>query len=296
MAFLTPRQNVIISMLLKHISIVGIGLIGGSFALAARRSGVAELITGVDSTDVLDEACARGIIDKPETSFESGHRCEADLIYLAAPVGGILSFLRTRGNLLKAGAIVTDAGSTKRDICRVARETLPAGVSFVGGHPMAGSHNAGIDYADAELFRNAPYALVIDDPTPESGLQIIEKLVSAIGAVPVKVRAEEHDRTVARVSHVPQLVATALACAAARRSNRDELRLAGSGFSEMVRLGGSRWSVWEDICRTNADEICLALDDMISEMEAIRSSLSGGDFEGLGDAFENANALVKTNG
>jgi len=281
-------------MLFRHISIVGIGLIGGSFALAARRSRVAELITGVDSADVLEEASARGIIDKPETSFGSGQFCEADLIYLAAPVGGILSFLRTRGKLLKPGAIVTDAGSTKRDICRVARETLPAGVHFVGGHPMAGSHNAGLNYADAELFRDAPYAVVTGDPTTESDLQMVEKLVSAIGAVPVRVTAEEHDRTVARMSHVPQLVATALACAAARRSNRDDLRLAGSGFTEMVRLGGSRWSVWEDICRTNADEICRALDDVIGEMEAVRSSISGGDFEGLGESFGAANALVKT--
>jgi prephenate dehydrogenase len=281
-------------MLFRHIAIVGVGLIGGSFALAARRSRVAERITGVDSADVLGEACARGIIDEPEKSFESGQFCEADLIYLAAPVGGILSFLRTRAKLLKPGAIVTDAGSTKREISRVARETLPAGVYFVGGHPMAGSHNAGMDYADGELFRNAPYALVIDDFTPESTLQMVEKLVSAIGAVPVNVTAEEHDRTVARMSHVPQLVATALACTAARHSNQDDLRLAGTGFSEMVRLGGSRWSVWKDICRTNGDEICLALDDVISELEAVRSSISSGDFEGLGDAFETANGLVKT--
>src|SRR5262249_18614645 len=138
------RQIVILNMLFRHITIVGIGLIGGSFALATRRSGLAERITGIDSAAVLDEACARGVIDEPETSFDSGKLCEADLVYLAAPVGDILSFLRTRGKLVKPGAIVTDAGSTKREICRVARETLPKGVYFVGGHPMAGSHHAGI--------------------------------------------------------------------------------------------------------------------------------------------------------
>jgi prephenate dehydrogenase len=160
---------------------------------------------------------------------------------------------------------------------------------------MAGSHNAGIAYADAELFRDAAYALVFDEAKTESrhALQIVEKVVSAIGAVPVKVIAEEHDRIVARMSHVPQLVSTALACSVARRRSQGDLRLSGTGFSEMVRLAGSRWSVWEDICRTNADEISLALDDVINEIEAARTSISSGDFEGLRGSFELANGLVK---
>ena len=287
---------VIRNMLFRHISIVGIGLIGGSFALAARRYGIAEQITGVDSAAVLKEACALGVIDEAETSFDSGRVCEADFVYLAAPVGGILSFLRTRGKLVKQDAIITDSGSTKREICRVAREALPGEAVFVGGHPMAGSHNAGIQYADADLFRNAAYALVVDEARPGStgALRKVEEVVNAIGAVPVRITAEEHDRAVARMSHMPQLVATALACSVARRPNQAELRLAGTGFSEMVRLAGSRWSVWEDICRTNADEISLALDDVIGEIEAARSSISSGNFEDLGGAFELANNLVKT--
>src|SRR5881396_2262200 len=136
----------------KHIAIMGVGLIGGSFALAARRAGIAERITGWDTREVLDEACARGVIDAPEASFASSGVCDADLVYLAAPVGAILSVLRTHGDSFKAGAIVTDAGSTKREVCRVAREALPSRVSFVGGHPMAGSHRTGLEHADADLF------------------------------------------------------------------------------------------------------------------------------------------------
>src|SRR5262252_3806773 len=109
---------VIRNMLFRHIAIVGVGLIGGSFALAAKRYGIAERITGVDSSDILEKARSRGVIDKPETSFNSGQVCKADLVFLAAPVGGILSFLRTSAKSLKRGAIVTDAGSTKREICR----------------------------------------------------------------------------------------------------------------------------------------------------------------------------------
>jgi len=161
---------------------------------------------------------------------------------------------------------------------------------------MAGSHNAGIEYADVDLFRNAAYALVPDDRNPGAidALRKVEQMVNAIGAVSVPISAAEHDRAVARMSHTPQLVATALACTVARRPKEPDLRLAGSGFSEMVRLAGSRWSVWEDICRTNADEISLALDDVIGEIEAARSSISSGNLEELGGAFELANKLVKT--
>lgn len=277
----------------KHIAIVGVGLIGGSFALAARRAGIAGRITGWDTDAVLDQARARGVIDGIEDAFGSGRVCEADLVYLAAPVGAILSFLRNRGNTLKAGAIVTDAGSTKREICRVAREAL-SGVRFVGGHPMAGSHNFGVEHADADLFQGAPYALVVDDPKAESSdeLLAVEEVVRSIGARPVRLSAEDHDRIVARVSHAPQLLATALACAVARRGNEADLRLAGSGFSEMVRLAASQWPMWEDICRTNADEIAAALDEVISEVEAARSSVAGGELDGIREAFEEANDLV----
>ena len=281
-------------MRFKHIAIVGVGFIGGSFALAARRAGIADRISGWDSKEVLDQACERGVIDGVEYSFSAGRVSDADLIYLAAPVRAIIEFLRTRGSSLKAGAIVTDAGSTKREICRAASEALPERVSFVGGHPMAGSHNAGVEHAEADLFREAPYALVVDESNDRSNdrsiraARSIADVVREIGAGPMMLTAEEHDRAVARLSHAPQLLATALAC----RVNEADLRLAGSGFAEMARLAGSRWSVWEDICRTNADEITSALDEVIGEMEAVRSSISSGDFDAVGAAFGEANGLM----
>jgi prephenate dehydrogenase len=287
-----------VTMRFKHIAIVGVGLVGGSFALAARRAGLAERITGWDTKPVLDAAQARGVIDRAEDSFGKGGECQADLLYLAAPVGAIMSFLRKRGSSCKAGSIVTDAGSTKREICRVARETLPASVRFVGGHPMAGSHRGGVEQADAGLFRSAPYALIREGALDESSeaLRLIEDVVRRIGARPVIVTAANHDRTVARVSHAPQLLATALACAVARRRNKADLGLAGVGFSEMVRLAASRWSIWEDICRTNADEITLALDEVISELEAARASIASGDFEEVGAAFSEANTFAVGSG
>src|SRR5262245_22173240 len=139
----------------NHVAIVGVGLIGGSFALAVRRAGIAERITGWDRPDCLTKARSIAVIDGTEEAFASGKLSDADLVYLAAPVGAILNFLRTRGSSLKPGAIVTDGGSTKREICRVARESLPREIAFVGGHPMSGSEKTGAEAADADLFRGA---------------------------------------------------------------------------------------------------------------------------------------------
>ena len=278
-------------MRFKHIAIVGVGLIGGSFALAVRRAGLAERITGWDSPEVLDSALSHGVIDEAEDSFAAGRPSEADLVYLAAPVGAIMKFLRTSGPSLKAGAIITDAGSTKREICRAAREALSPDAGFIGGHPMAGSHNTGIEHAAADLFRDAPYALVIDESnnTSINAVQEFAEVVRAIGARPVMLAADAHDRSVARLSHAPQLLATALA----RSAGRSDLKLAGRGFSETMRLAASRWTVWEDICRSNADEIKTALDEVIGEMESMRASLASGNLAQVGAAFSDANELMR---
>src|SRR6185369_6474554 len=272
-------------MLFKHIAIVGVGLIGGSFALAVRRAGVCERITGWDSQEVLDQSMARGVIDGVERAFESGETSDADLVYLAAPVGAIVSFLRTRSRSLKPGAIVSDAGSTKRDICRIARKALSREVIFIGGHPMAGSERSGVEFADADLFRGAAYALILGDDASPDAVRAMVDTVTSIGATPISLTAEQHDRIAARISHSPQLVSTALALAVGRTSDAQALSLAGSGVLDITRLAESRWSVWEDICRTNSDEITSALDDTIAQMEAVRSAISSGDFSSAGDMF-----------
>ncbi|HEY3136853.1 MAG TPA: prephenate dehydrogenase/arogenate dehydrogenase family protein [Blastocatellia bacterium] len=280
-------------MRFDHIAIVGVGLIGGSFALAARRAGLAERITGLDSKAVIDKARARGVIDDGGETFEEARVARADLVYLAAPVGAILSFLRSNGPSLKPGAIVTDAGSTKRDICRAAREALPPEIVFVGGHPMAGSERTGVEFADANLFSGAPYALIADRNEPEDGLHMMTEVVESVGAHPVVLTAEQHDRIAARISHVPQLLSTALALAVSQAPQPETLRMVGSGFAELARLAESRWSVWEDICRTNADEISSALDEAISELEAVQAAVLSRDFSALEEMFEKAAELMR---
>src|SRR6266404_3295399 len=275
-------------MFFKHIAIVGVGLIGGSFALAVRRAEMCERISGWDNREVLDQAIARGVIDGVEEAFESGEMSEADLVYLAAPVGAIGSFLRTRSQSLKPGAIVTDAGSTKGDICRIARKALSREVIFIGGHSMAGSERAGVEFADAELFRGAAYALVPGDDASPDAVRAIVDTVMAIGATPISLTAEQHDRIAARISHSPQLVSTALALAVSPTNDEQAFSLVGSGVLDMTRLAESRWSVWEDICRTNSDEVTSALDDAIAHLEAIRTAISSGDFSSVGDMFSAA--------
>lgn len=285
-------------MQFKHVAIIGLGLIGGSFALALRRERLAERITAWDNEETIREASRRGVIDGAEDALGSGGASRADLIYLAAPVGAIINFLFKSGDSLKPGAIVTDAGSTKREICEAAREKLSDAVHFVGGHPMAGSHKRGFNHADADLFSNAPYAIVpceemktLDEPRTQAVNTIIE-VVRKIGGKPLVLTAEKHDRIVARVSHAPQLISTALAVMTAGSSESKTMALAGSGFTDMTRLAASDWSVWEDICRTNGDEIACALDEFSKSIESMREAIRNGDFRKVQEAFREANRFM----
>ncbi len=282
-------------MRFERVAIVGLGLIGGSFALAARRAGIARKITGCGPVDTIEFALAHNIIDEAEDSFYDGSVSEADLIYLATPVCTIVDFLRTRAGQIKPGAIVTDAGSTKREICRAARETLAPEIHFIGGHPMAGSHRTGIEHASADLFNNAPYALVTEntddsmDRNYSTALNAMLDVVGRIGSRPVIITPDLHDRIVARISHAPQLLSTALAVAIGKVGEQESRELAGAGLADMTRLAASNWSVWEDVCRTNADEIRVALDEVIMEIELMRAALADGSFSTLRSAFEQAN-------
>jgi prephenate dehydrogenase len=275
-------------MKFKRVAIIGAGLIGGSFAMAARRAGLAETITAWDSAAALDAALSKGVIDSVEDSFEKGRISDADLIYLSAPVKAILGFLEDKGNLVAPGSIVTDSGSTKRDICSAAARWLPPGVHFIGGHPMAGSHLNGLDHASADLFTGAPYAIVADGASGPAVRAVID-LVRAIGGIPVTLAAAAHDQAVAAVSHAPQLLSTALAVTVLRSPlGGNALDLASTGFADMVRLAASPWSMWEDICRTNADNIGPVLAELARQIETFRIDLESGMLGRVEESFARA--------
>lgn len=283
---------------LNHVCIVGCGLLGGSFALALRRAGFTGRITACGGSRSPKLAVERGVADALEDSFERSEVCEADLIYLAAPIGAIIDFLRTKAHLAKPGALITDAGSTKTEICRVAGESVPTGVHFIGGHPMAGSENTGVEYARADLFDRATYALTAESKTDETQFNRLKAIVEWLGARLLLAEPASHDAAVALISHLPQLTATALSSLLGAEHDGEvaqrELaqRLAATGWRDMTRLGGSNWSVWRDICMTNQQNISVALGVLIGELQNLKEAMDIRNFNSVRESFSVANTSV----
>jgi prephenate dehydrogenase len=275
----------------KNIVIVGCGLIGGSFALALRRAGYSGRITAYGGRRSPRIALERGVVNDIETSFDRGEVCDADLVYLAAPIGGIIDFLRTRSTQIKRGALVTDAGSTKTEICLVAKESIPEGVHFIGGHPMAGSEQTGVEYARADLFDRATYVLM--EGGDESRLRSLKSTIEVIGARVLLTEPEAHDQAVALVSHLPQLVASSLAALhLAVEDHELSQRMAATGWLDMTRLAGSSWKIWRDIILTNQTNISDRLGLLIADLQSLKDALDARDLNHARELFEEANRAI----
>ncbi len=271
-----------------RIAIVGLGLIGGSLAAAFKRKNVAARLLGVDQAEVLTQASERGLIDDgfaPEA--RAAALAEADLVILATPIRTILDLLREIGPELKPGALVTDVGSTKARVVATAREHLPPGVYFLGGHPMTGSEKSGVAHADPLLFENAAYVLTHEERVPEPRVQDLVELLQTVGARVLFLSPEAHDRIAAAVSHVPQILAVALMQFAAERNQREPhtLELAAGGFRDMTRIAASPYAVWADILATNRETILAALGDFQRQLQELHERLA---VSGLREAFEDA--------
>jgi prephenate dehydrogenase len=260
----------------NRVTIVGCGLIGASFALGLRRAGACAQIAGWDSSDSeLDEAVRTGVIDEVDEAFASDGVSSSDLIYLAMPVRQIIEFLRNRGRQVGPGAVITDAGSTKVEICRAARLHLPQGQQFVGGHPVAGSHLQGLVHARPDLFAGAPYVLITDgDPDQNHAPTRLKETLDLLGARVTHMTAAEHDRVMALISHLPQIVSSALAAVNRDQPDADVLvSLSGTGYRDMTRLASSSWSIWGDILATNSRETVSAIDALVEKLAAVRDEL-----------------------
>lgn len=258
------------------VTVVGCGLIGASFALALRRAGACRRVAGWDTDpSALEEALKVGAIDETDEAFTRGTVSRADLVYLAAPVGQIVRHLRESARHFKPGAVVTDAGSTKVEVCRAAREQQPRGWRFVGGHPVAGSHLGGASHAREDLFDGAPYVLTeAEDSADAEALGALTDTLELFGARVRVMTPDAHDRALALVSHLPQLVSCALASAVEGRADAAALvELAGAGYRDTTRLAASPWGVWRDILATNAEGVADALDPFIIALAAARDEL-----------------------
>lgn len=250
------------------------GLIGGSFGLALKRTGFGGAVVGIGRRATLDEAVGLGVIDEGWTYEEMGRALRgADLVLLCTPIKRILELLPEVGRYAEAGALVTDAGSTKRRIVDAAARALPEGLHFVGGHPMAGSEKSGVAAADPFLFENAIYILTPGADVPETPYAALVELVRGIGSKVLEMDAAVHDRTVAAISHLPQLMATGLVEMVGRLHEEDGffLTLAAGGFRDLTRIASSPYApVWEDICQTNPDEIRGMIDRYIAQLAVMR--------------------------
>jgi prephenate dehydrogenase len=258
----------------EKIGIVGLGLIGGSIALAARQLWPTSLVIAVDNKDVLETAMRLHAIDVAADDMIV--LAEADLVVLAAPVRQNLRMLEELDDNVRGSAVVTDTGSTKRAIVEAARR-LPPRFTFVGGHPLGGAAAGGLDNARAELFKGRPWLFT---PSGDGGGEALEKLLAfarALGAVPRIVGVDTHDRMLAFLSHLPQLTASALMQVVGDAVGEDGLSLAGRGLVDTTRLASSPAEIWKDIGATNADEIARALDTFIALLQDLKRDLHAGD-------------------
>ena len=287
----------------SRVAVLGTGLIGGSFALAVRKAFPEIRIAGWDKPSVLERALELGVVDEAKAHLPEAV-ADANLIFIALPVGLAIERLPEIARHVSRHALVTDACSTKRAICAAAEKCFSDDNVFLGGHPMAGSEVSGIDGADASLFQGAKYALVGTEDGSISGEQLQQvkkadariadfvRLIEAIGARPVWIDAVAHDRAAAFVSHLPQLVSVALAGVTREATDQTglPLTLAGRGLRDALRLAGSPYSVWRDIVLTNTDNLDMALDRLSQAIEHLRAHLRQRELE---EEFSAANDVYK---
>ncbi len=281
--------------MIQRVALLGVGLIGGSLALAFKRSTDRLTIIGYDRPDVLDEALRLGVIDARAADPAAAVQ-EADLVILATPIGAILHLLDAIAPHVRPGAIITDVGSVKAPVLAHAREVLPDPTAFVGGHPMTGSEHGGVAHADPFLFENATYVLC-----PPAGMPAVEatrdfagliELLQRSGARLLMLEADVHDRIAATVSHLPQLLAVLLMNLAAERATEHEavLKLAAGGFRDMTRIAASPFAMWRDILVANHGNILDTLGDCAAALQRLRNRLAAEDLDALEEAFRQARA------
>ncbi|MBI2849392.1 MAG: prephenate dehydrogenase/arogenate dehydrogenase family protein [Chloroflexi bacterium] len=274
---------------MDKITIIGLGLIGGSLGLALHRAKPRDvLIVGHSRrAETVGEAKRLGAVDKGELNLMAAVQ-GARMIIIATPIMVTKSILSHIAPHLLEGCVVTDTASTKTQVLRWAEETLPPTVSFVGGHPMAGKERSGIGAADATLFDNCVYCLCPPAKAPAEAVKTVVALVESVGASPFFIDPAEHDSFVAGISHLPLIVSAALVSTTAKdHAWKDMARMAASGYRDVSRLASTDTALSRDICATNQKNLVRWIDAYIAELQHFRSLIAEGGEE-LETEFEMA--------
>lgn len=273
----------------QRVSIIGTGLIGGSFGLALRRHFPGISVVGFDRPEVVQRAIRRGAVRDSASTLDDAIRA-ADLVYIGFPVGATIAALPTIAAAAEPNALITDACGAKAIVCKEFETRFKGTARFLGGHPMAGKEVSGIDNADADLFVGAPYALIGTEDDSDPRVQGLAELLRVIGAKPVWCDADTHDWAVGIVSHLPQLLAIALARVVSGELDETGLpvTLAGKGLHDTLRLAGSPYEVWRDVFIANRENVSRALERLAQEIDHLRRNLSSRELE---EEFRAANEL-----
>lgn len=270
--------------------VIGVGLIGGSFALALKRARAVRRVVGVGRTRRnLAAALRLKVIDEAQLDPVRAVR-DADLVLLATPVGQMAAVMAAIAPHLPLHAVVTDAGSTKRDVIACARRFLGEHFPrFVPAHPIAGTEKSGVTVSLTELFRDRCVIVTPQRDTAASAVKLVRRAWETCGAQVVRLDAADHDAIFAAVSHLPHVIAFALVNTLARRPNAKQLfGFSGGGLRDSVRIAGSSPEMWADICVANRDTLLAALQDYEGELELMRAAIESGDAAALKHIFEQA--------
>lgn len=267
----------------RHLAVVGLGLMGGSLALALRP--FAERITGVElSLTAREYAVRAGVVDEATDDLKRG-LADADVVVVCAPVRTIIDMVRGRiGAYLRSNTLLIDIGSTKEDICNV-MGGLPIGIHAMGGHPMTGKESSGVEGADPALYRGRPFVLCpTRRTTPATRVRALA-FVEALGAVPIEMDAHRHDRVVAAISHLPYLLSAALVATVAQEGQRDDAvwQLAAGGFRDMSRLAAQDLSMMGDILSTNKTAVASLLAHFRIQLGMLEAMLISEEYDELLD-------------
>ncbi|MCF6264936.1 MAG: prephenate dehydrogenase/arogenate dehydrogenase family protein [Desulfuromusa sp.] len=275
------------NFLIPRLAIIGVGLIGGSLALALKEAGaVGEVIGCGRGKPNLEKALELGVIDTYERDPQQAVK-DADVVFLATPVKTLGSVTQRCLPGLKAGTIITDGGSVKGDVIKAIEPLLPEGVHFVPGHPIAGTENSGVEAAFSSLYHGKRCILTPTENTDTHALELISQMWTLVGSQVVQMNYEKHDKVLAAISHLPHMVAYSLVNAVGSYDHYEEniLEYSAGGFRDFTRIASSDPTMWRDIAETNRDALLEMIEQFETSFIELKADIAEGNGEKLFEFF-----------